>query len=158
MTPFVPPAREVRKLQYWWLGFAILLAAGGLTVLLQNGYRTGSLEGAFHGRRAFLHQVEHQLGIFLLLLVVSYTARKAVWWVAVGIIACKAISLVSYYLTTNWQESSIGYYEVLTYSCTLLHLGPVPSIIFIEPINLVTMLGLYAYWLVLCRRILSATE
>jgi len=154
-TPFVSPAQEVRKLQYWWLGFVGLLLAGGIGAIGRSYGRIGSISAVLRGQHSFFHQLEHQLFIFSLLLLVSYTGRKAVWWVAVGIIVLKAVFLVSYYLTTNYQIRSDSYYGEFSYCCTVLHLRVLPGLFFSDPINLVAMLGLYGYWLVVCRRILS---
>jgi hypothetical protein len=140
MAPFAPSIRDVRTLQYWWLGFAGLLLIGGLVVYTP-----------------FQRQVRFQFLVFLLLLVVSTTAKKAVWWLAVGIIVLKAGLLVAYYLTTTIAVQSKMYYEELLYCCTVLHLRYVPGIFFSEPFSL-ALLGLYAYWLVVCRRILRTKE
>jgi len=97
-----------------------------------------------------------QLVVFLLLLVVSTTARKAVWWLAVGIIATKAALLVAYYLTPDIAVQSTSYYSEFLYCCLVLHLRYLPGLFFDEPFS-VALLGLYAYWLVLCGQMLRTT-
>jgi hypothetical protein len=158
MAPFAPPFRDVRTLQYWWLGFMGLLLAGGLTVLGRNYAQVGSFGEALQWNRHFLHQVLHQLLVFTLLLVVSYTGRKAVWWLAISIITLKATFLVFYFTATNWGVNSSVYYEEFSYCCEVLHLDFVLGIFFSDPISLVTMLSLYAYWLLMCLGILRAAK
>jgi hypothetical protein len=157
MAPFAPSIRDVRTLQYWWLGFAGLLLIGGLVVFFRSYDQAGSVQQALHHYTPFQRQVRFQFLVFLLLLVVSTTAQKAVWWLAVGIIVLKAGLLVAYYLTTTIAVQSKMYYEELLYCCTVLHLRYVPGIFFSEPFSL-ALLGLYAYWLVVCRRILRTKE
>lgn len=157
-VPFAPPAQDVRKLQYWWLGFAGLLLAGGIGALGRSYNHLGSISQVLRVQHSFFHQLQNQLFIFVLLLVVSCTGRKAVWWVAVAIIVIKAAHLVLYYVTTDFWIRSDSYYSEFSYCCTVLHLRIVPGIFFDDPISLVAMLGLYLYWLVVCRRILSTPE
>lgn len=157
MVSFAPARRDVRTLQYWWLGFAGLLLAGGLAVFFRSYYQTGSVREALQHFGPFRHGVAHQRLVFLLLLVVSTTARKAVWWLAVGIIVLKAASLVAYYLTHTLAVQSVSYYNDLSYCCQVLHLSLVPGLFFTEPCSL-AILGLYCYWLVICWRILRTVE
>lgn len=77
-APFIPPVQDVRKLQYWWLGFAGLLLAGGMGAIYRSYDRLGSISEVLRVHHAFFHQVENQFFIFVLLLVVSCTGRKAV--------------------------------------------------------------------------------
>jgi len=149
MGLFAPPIRAVRTLQYWWLGFTGLLLAGGLVVFGHSYGQAGSVREALTHYPHFQHQVVHQLLVFLLLLVVSTTARKAVWWLAIGIITIKAVFLVAYYVTTNIAIQSSEYYGEFMYCCTVLHLRYVPGMFFSEPFSL-ALLGLYAYWVVVC--------
>ena len=153
MTPFAPPLRDVRTLQYWWFGFAGLLLAGGMVVYFRSYGQVRSVHEALQHYSTFRHQVVRQFLVFLLLLVVSTTARKAVWWLAVGIITSKAVYLVVYYATTNIPVQSNSYYGEFLHCCTALHLSFLPGLFFSEPFSL-ALLGLYAYWLVLCCRIL----
>lgn len=157
MAPFTPSSRDVRTLQYWWLGFAGLLLIGGLVVFVRSYAQEGSVQQALHHYAPFQRQVRFQFLVFLLLLVVSTTAQKAAWWLAVGVIVLKAGLLVAYYSTTTITVQSKMYYEELMHCCTVLHLRYVPGIFFTEPFSL-ALLALYTYWLVLCRRILRTNK
>jgi hypothetical protein len=147
---------DIRKLRYWWLGFAVLLTGGWVTERLRYYGFTGSLSEALAWPSRFVHGVQHELTWLTLLLVVSDTTRKALWWVAIARIVFKAAVALFFF----WDpfHASITFYndaEILRHSFGLLHLSPVSRILLNgSPFSLLLQLALYAYWLWLCLRIM----
>jgi hypothetical protein len=149
---------DIRKLQYWWLGFAVLLLAGWLASFLRGLSFTGSFTGALWYMRGFKHTVETDFMGFVLLLAVSCTARKAWWWVAIARIGYKAALLLVFYWNTYYLSEYSYYKDGFSYSCVLLHLEPVRCLLFLDPFRMLTLPALYAYWLFLCIRIWRTPE
>jgi hypothetical protein len=145
---------HIRTLQYWWLGFALLLASGWGAARMKCYDYTGSLPGALAFPSAVAHTVRHELMDYVLLLVVTCTARKAVWWVAIGLLGYKA----AYLLLHSYVAPNQYYHEGLQQSCALLHLELVGRVLFGEGARLLTLPALYVYWLWLCVRILRTPD
>ena len=134
------------------------LTAGWLAARIRYYGYTGSFTQALEWPNFYLHRVQHELTGFVLLLLVSCMTRKAWWWVAIGRIGYKAMSLLLFYWNTYYLSQHSLYDDGLSYTYGLLHLELVRRIFFQDPLRMMTLPALYAYWLFLCVRILRTPD
>ncbi|RSK49940.1 hypothetical protein [Hymenobacter rigui] len=151
-----PLPQQLTYLRRWWMLLGVIVLLGWVDVLLRYNpcfdVRYGFVGvGRVHLNLAYFHVL-----VYVLLLAISYTEKRILWGLAIGIISYKLYNLLHFHFSIDWHLLSIDYYPELT---RIFHHQVVISILgeFLSgsnPVSVVFLSGMYLYWLIGCVRMI----
>ncbi|WP_221297352.1 hypothetical protein [Hymenobacter luteus] len=151
-----PLFKHLTYLRRWWLIFSFIVLMGEVMSVIEyySHYDTFAQFMQVHFkylRRTYLHVLTYAL-----LLAISYTGKRAFWWLAVGISTYKLIMLMHFYFTVDWRILSTDYNSELMHVFYKLRLYPIAGLLFgNNPVAVAFLSGVYLYWIIGCVRMIQ---
>jgi len=151
-----PLPQQLTYLRRWWMVMGVIVLLGWVDMLLRyyphyDSYSDFLRTFGHYVRAAQLHAL-----VYLLLLTISYTEKRILWGLAIGIISYKLYNLLYFHFSIDWHILSTDYYPELTqifhHQIILRILGGFLS--GSNPVSVTFLSGMYAYWLIGCVRMI----
>jgi hypothetical protein len=93
---------------------------------------------------------------FIIFIVATYRNSRSLWFFVLVITSLKAVNLLNFYLTVDYEIMSAYYYQEYTVIFSQLKLLFVADLLFGNHLgNAVLVLSIYGYWLYQCEKLLQ---
>jgi hypothetical protein len=135
-------------LRIHWAIFGLLLLAGMISELIFFPW-------SYHAHPNHYYFYLGRILVFGIFIVATYKSSRPLWFFVLVVTSLKVVSLLKFYLTTDYAAMSTLYYEEYAGIFFRLKLPSVALLLFGNYLgSAVLLLGIYSYWLYLCEKLL----
>ncbi|QKG55621.1 hypothetical protein GKZ68_02590 [Hymenobacter sp. BRD128] len=138
-----------RTLRIHWSVMTLLLMASMVAELIDFPWSS-------HVHPNHYYFYTEKILVFIIFIVATYRNSRSLWFFVLVVNSLKAVSLLRFYFTTDYEIPSTYYYREYTIILFRLKLPFVADLLFGNHLgNALLMLSLYGYWLYQCEKLLQ---